>query len=80
MHASLGHAPWHLDHAHHLARSRLEGIVSNRNAPQKYVWRAEIVLLSADGTGKVDIMRRTGSRRPVFGAGRNASPKRVSTW
>jgi hypothetical protein len=30
----------------------LEAIVGNRNAPQKHVWRAEIVLFS------VEIMRR----------------------
>jgi hypothetical protein len=32
-------------------RHRLEAIVGNRNASQKHVWRAEIVLLSADGHG-----------------------------
>ena len=40
-------------------RRRLLVIVRNRNAPQKHVWRAEIVLLSADGIGTVEIMRRT---------------------
>jgi transposase len=40
-------------------RHRLETIVGNRNAPQKHVWRAEIILLSADGHGTVEIMRRT---------------------
>ena len=44
-------------------RGRLEGIVSNRNAPQKHVWRAEIVLLSAAGLGTVEIMRRTGTSK-----------------
>src|SRR3954451_12466457 len=44
-------------------RSRLEGIVSNRNASQKNVWRAEIVLLSAEGLGTVEIMRRTGKSK-----------------
>src|SRR3954447_26284344 len=44
-------------------RSRLEGIVSNRNASQKHVWRAEIVLLSAEGVGTVKIMRRTGTSK-----------------
>ncbi|MDX8548711.1 IS630 family transposase, partial [Mesorhizobium sp. VK25A] len=28
---------------------RLTALISDRNNPQKYVWRAEIVLLSADG-------------------------------
>ena len=44
-------------------RGRLECIASNRNAPQKHVWRAEIVLLSAEGIGTVEIMRRTGTSR-----------------
>jgi hypothetical protein len=29
-------------------RDRLEAIVRDRNAAQKHVWRAEIVLLTAD--------------------------------
>ena len=41
-------------------RRRLEAIVRDRNAPQKHVWRAAIVLHSADGVGTVEIMRRTG--------------------
>jgi hypothetical protein len=44
-------------------RLRLEAIVRNRNAPQKHVWRAEIVLYSADGLGTVAIMRRTGKSK-----------------
>jgi transposase len=44
-------------------RRRLEAIVGNRNAPQKHAWRAEIVLLSADGLGTVEIMRRTGKSK-----------------
>jgi DNA invertase Pin-like site-specific DNA recombinase len=42
---------------------RLEAIVGDRNAPQKQVWRAAIVLLSADGHGTVEIMRRTGKSK-----------------
>ena len=41
-------------------RFRLEALVRERNAPQKQVWRAEIVLLSADGLGTNEIMHRTG--------------------
>jgi transposase len=41
-------------------RRRLEAMVVDRNTPQKHVWRAEIVLLSAQGIGTVEIMRRTG--------------------
>jgi Winged helix-turn helix len=44
-------------------RLRLEGIIRSRNAPQKQVWRAEIVRYSADGLGTVEIMRRTGKSK-----------------
>ena len=44
-------------------RRRLKMIIGDRNAPQKHVWRAEIVLLSADGLGTVEIMRRTGKSK-----------------
>jgi hypothetical protein len=30
-------------------RVQLEAIVRDRNSPQKHVWRARIVLLTADG-------------------------------
>ena len=45
------------------ARARLEGIVAARNSPQKHVWRARIVLLTADGLGTNEIMRRTGKSK-----------------
>jgi Homeodomain-like domain len=41
----------------------LEAIVRDRNVPQKHVWRAEIVLLKAEGLGTVEIMRRTGKSK-----------------
>jgi transposase len=44
-------------------RRRLKALVRDRNAPQKHVWRAEIVLLSAAGTGTNDIMRQTGKSK-----------------
>jgi len=44
-------------------RARLEAVVTNRNSPQKHVWRARIVLLTADGLGTVEIMRRTGKSK-----------------
>ena len=44
-------------------RRRLEAVASNRNTAQKHVWRAVIVLLSADGVGTTDIMRRTGTSK-----------------
>ena len=40
-------------------RQRLETLVSDRNTPQKHVWRARIVLLSADGAGTNTIMAAT---------------------
>ena len=42
---------------------RLAAIAGDRNSPQKHVWRAEIVLLTADGIGTVEIMRRTGKSK-----------------
>ena len=45
------------------ARRRLERIVADRNAPQKHVWRARIVLLSADGVGTHGIMAATGKSK-----------------
>src|SRR3954451_24557379 len=44
-------------------RRRLEAIGDGRNSPQKHVWRTEIVLLTADGAGTVEIMRRTGKSK-----------------
>src|SRR5258706_9804289 len=44
-------------------RRRLKVLTRNRNTPHKHVWRAEIVLLSADGVGSNEIMRRTGKSK-----------------
>ena len=44
-------------------RLRLEAVARNRNTAQKHVWRAAIVLLSADGLGTTEIMRRTGTSK-----------------
>ena len=41
---------------------RLKAVVQDRNAPQKHVWRAEIVL-TADGVGTNEIMRRTAKSK-----------------
>ena len=46
-------------------RKRLAAIVANRNSPQKHVWRARIVLLTADGLGTAEIMRQTGKSKSV---------------
>jgi transposase len=42
---------------------RLEGVVTDRNSPQKHVWRARIILLTAEGHGTAEIMRRTGKAK-----------------
>jgi transposase len=41
-------------------RVGLDAIVADRNSPQKHVWRARIVLLTADGAGTAEIMRTAG--------------------
>src|SRR5947209_13377257 len=47
-------------------RSKLEAVVANRNSPQKHVWRARIVLLTADGRGTAEIMQGTGKAKTVI--------------
>src|SRR5260370_1063061 len=47
------------------ARARLRAVVTNRNSPQKHVWRAKILLLTADGLGTGAIMRGTGRAKSV---------------
>src|SRR6201981_138904 len=44
-------------------RRRLKALARDRNSRHKHVWRAEIVLLSADGFGTNEIMRRTGKAK-----------------
>ena len=46
-------------------RHRLEAIVRDRSAPQKHVWRAQIILATAAGCGTSEIMRRSGKAKPV---------------
>ena len=45
-------------------RARLVALVGDRNTSSKVVWRAEIVLATADGHGTNEIMRRTGKSKP----------------
>ncbi|GGC66855.1 hypothetical protein GCM10011504_51040 [Siccirubricoccus deserti] len=55
-------------------RTRLQAIVADRNSPQKHVWRAEIVLLTADGLGPwqcvgcatLALQPRPAARRPRY--------------
>lgn len=44
-------------------RRRLEAIVADRNTAQKHVWRARIILLTADGVGTMGIMTVTGTSK-----------------
>ena len=41
----------------------LEAIVADRNSPQKHVWRAAIVLATADGLGTNAVMCQTGKSK-----------------
>jgi transposase len=41
-------------------RERLDGLVRDRNTPQKVVWRARIVLLTGDGMGAVAVADSVG--------------------
>ena len=47
-------------------RERLEAVIGSGNSPQKHVWRARIVLLSADGFGTMAIQRQTGKDKPTI--------------
>ena len=42
---------------------RLRALTIDRNAPQKHVWRALIVLMSAEGAGTNAIVRETGKSK-----------------
>src|SRR5260221_13810910 len=53
-------------HLSQAARSKLEAVVANRNSPQKHVWRARIVLLTANGRGTAEIMQATGKAKTVI--------------
>jgi len=46
-------------------RRQLEAIVADGSAAQKHVWRANIILATADGCGTAEIMRRSGKSKPV---------------
>jgi transposase len=47
-------------------RERLEAVIASGNSAQKHVWRARIVLLSAEGVGTMEIQRRTGKGKPTI--------------
>ena len=45
-------------------RARLEAVVADRNSRQKHVWRARIILATADGLGTNEVIRRAGVSKP----------------
>jgi transposase len=47
-------------------QERLEAVVGSGNSPQKHVWRARIVLLSADRVGTMAIQHQTGKSKPTI--------------
>src|SRR5215472_9297227 len=45
-------------------RERLHAVVADPNSSQKHVWRAQIILATAEGCGTAAIMRRAGVSKP----------------
>jgi transposase len=45
-------------------RERLAAVAADRNSRQKHVWRARIILATAEGCGTAEIMRRAGVSKP----------------
>ncbi len=43
---------------------RLEAVASDGNSAQKHVWRARIILATAEGRGTAGVMRRAGVSKP----------------
>jgi transposase len=46
-------------------RAHLQSIIRDRNSPQKHVWRAQIIVLTADGAGTTAITRTVGKGKTV---------------
>jgi transposase len=46
-------------------RAELQALITNRNTARKLVWRAKIVLATADGHGTFEIMRRARTSKPT---------------
>jgi transposase len=47
-------------------RKRLEDVVADRKSPQHHVWRARLVLMTADGAGTMAIRAATGKGKPTI--------------
>jgi hypothetical protein len=43
---------------------RLQAVVGDRHSLQKHIWRADIVVLTAESLGTNEIMRRSGKSKP----------------
>src|ERR1700732_195509 len=46
-------------------RVRLQSIIRDRNSLQKHVWRARIIILTADGEDTTAVMRAVGKGKTV---------------
>ena len=46
-------------------RRRLQVVARDRNAAQKHVARAKVILATADGCGTMEITRRSGLSKPA---------------
>src|SRR5438270_11606278 len=46
-------------------RVRLQSIIRDRNSPQKHVWRARIIVLTANGNGTTALTRAVGKGKTV---------------
>jgi transposase len=46
-------------------RALLEALLTDRNTPRKLIWRAGIILATADRCGTNEIMRRAGTSKPT---------------
>ena len=46
-------------------RAQLQALLTDRNTARKVVWRAQIVLATADGCGTNEIMRRANTSKPT---------------
>ena len=46
-------------------RAGFQSIIRDRNSPQKHVWRARIIVLTAEGAGTTAIARAVGKGKTV---------------
>jgi len=78
--ANLRHA--HGDHSRsEPGGSSAAAIAADRNSPQKHVWRVQIVLLTTEGCGTAEIMRRVDvSNTTVWRWQDRYHPFRKQTW